>query len=389
MQLLHNFKRIPIAWLQVLHQPAKLCVALAGICFSNLLMFFQMGLMDSLYNSQCKSIELMDADLIMISSRHVSLSSLVSFPRRKLYQTMGIAGVKYVTPLRIGRAKWINPSDKKAYDIYIYGTNPAYPSLLIPELANANDKLKQLRMALFDRKSKSQYGDVINELARSGKVVTEIEGQKVDVIGSYSMGATFAADANLIVGDSTFLYLFRDQKPEQIQVGLIKLNADATPGKIQSEARSFLTDDVRILTKPQFISMELNYWKENSSVGYIFGLGVIVGFIVGAIIVYQILFSDVTNSLAQYATLKAMGYSDIFVISIVIQQSAILAFLGFIPGIGLSYLLYGALADATGLAVVMTVQNAVIVLLLTFLMCVGSGIIATKRLIKLDPADIF
>ena len=352
-------------------------------------MFFQIGLIDSLYNSQCKPIELMDADLIMVSTRHVSLSSLVSFSRRKLYQVLGIPGVKYVTPLRIARSKWLNPTDRKSYDIYIYGVNPAYPSLLVPELASANDKLKQLRMALFDRKSKSQYGDIESALARSGKVVTEIDGHQVDVIGTYSMGSTFAADANLIVSDSTFLYLIRDQKPEQIQVGLIKLTPDAPPSKIQAVAQSFSTSDVHILTKAQFAATELNYWKENSSVGYIFGLGVIVGFIVGAIIVYQILFGDVTNSLAQYATLKAMGYTSAFVVSIVIQQSAILALLGFIPGIILSLLLYNALAEATGLAIAMTLQNAVLVLMLTFLMCVGSGIMATKKLIKLDPADIF
>ena len=123
--------------------------------------------------------------------------------------------------------------------------------------------------------------------------------------------------------------------------------------------------------------------------GFIFSLGVLVGFIVGSIIVYQILFGDVMNSLPQYATLKAMGYRDSYVISIVIQQSAILALVGFVPGLLLSMGLYSLLATVTKLTVLMTTTRALQVLLLTFVMCVGSGTLATRKLVQLDPADVF
>jgi putative ABC transport system permease protein len=131
------------------------------------------------------------------------------------------------------------------------------------------------------------------------------------------------------------------------------------------------------------------YWQRNSSVGFIFSLGVLVGFIVGSIIVYQILFGDVMNSLPQYATLKAMGYRDSYVISIVIQQSAILALVGFVPGLLLSMGLYSLLATVTKLTVLMTTTRALQVLALTFVMCVGSGTLATRKLVQLDPADVF
>ena len=134
---------------------------------------------------------------------------------------------------------------------------------------------------------------------------------------------------------------------------------------------------------------EMNYWKRNSSVGFIFSIGVVVGFLVGSIIVYQILYSDVMKSLPQYATLKAMGYRDPFVIGIVIQQSAILALVGFIPGVVISCGLYFILAEVTRLALVMTVNRALMVLILTFMMCVSSGTLATRKLVQLDPADVF
>jgi len=147
--------------------------------------------------------------------------------------------------------------------------------------------------------------------------------------------------------------------------------------------------NVMVLSKQELAEKEINYWKRNSSVGFIFSLGVLVGFVVGSIIVYQILYGDVMNSLPQYATLKAMGYRDPFVIGIVIQQAAILAAVGFIPGVLLSSGLYVLLANVTKLTVLMTLNRALLVLALTFVMCVGSGTLATRKLVQLDPADVF
>jgi putative ABC transport system permease protein len=203
------------------------------------------------------------------------------------------------------------------------------------------------------------------------------------------MGATFASDANLITGDNTFLYLFPDANPRQIQLGLIRLQPGTSAASVQAALQPLMRRDVKVLTRAELADLEISYWKRNSSVGFIFSLGVLVGFVVGSIIVYQILFSDVMNSLPQYATLKAMGYRDGYVIALVIQQSALLAFIGFIPGVLSSMGLYWVLATVTKLSVFMTLQRGLLVLLLTFVMCVGSGALATRKLVQLDPADVF
>jgi putative ABC transport system permease protein len=382
-------KRTPIAWLQVTNNPVKMLIALAGVSFSNLLMFFQLGLMDSLYNSQRKPINRMQADLIMVSSKYSNMGALQDFQRSRLYQVLGVQGVDYVSPLRISRGSWITPETRKSYDIYIFGVNLVYPSLDFPELEQNPGRLQPLRTALFDRNSKKQYGDVIGTLARGDNFFLEINGKEIKIIDSFEMGSTFAADANLITSDSTFLYLFPKADRNKIQVGLIKLQPGASAEQVKATMQSLLTNDVMVLTKPELSQLELNYWKKNSSVGFIFSLGVLVGFVVGSIIVYQILYGDVMNSLPQYATLKAMGYTDRFVIAVVIQQSAILALIGFIPGVIISYGLYYLLATVTKLTVYMTVERSVQVLILTFIMCVGSGTLATKKLVQLDPADVF
>ena len=118
-------------------------------------------------------------------------------------------------------------------------------------------------------------------------------------------------------------------------------------------------------------------------------MGVLIGLLVGCIIVYQILYTDVTDHLGEYATLKAMGYHDRALYSIVIQESIILSLFGFLPGVGLSMLAYHVARDATSLPIAMTFVRFVTVYILTALMCIISGALAMRKLRSADPAEIF
>jgi len=389
MNLRRLLRRTPVAWLQVSHNPVKLAIALAGVSFSNLLMFFQLGLLDSIYNSQRKPIQKLRADLVMVSAAYSNLGALQTFDRSRLYQALGVAGVEGVAPLRIARATWITPETRRSFDVSVYGISLARPSLAFPELERDVSRLQPLRNALFDRRAKAQYGPVAATVARDGSAAVEVNQKQLRIVDTVELGATFSAEANLVVSDSTYFYLFPTADPRRIQLGLIQLKPGADARSVQQALQPLMPSVVKVLTREELENLELNYWKRNSSVGFIFTLGVLVGFVVGSIIVYQILFGDVMNSLPQYATLKAMGYTDFYVISVVIQQSAILAIVGFVPGVLSSMGLYWLLATVTKLSVFMTLERALQVLLLTFVMCVGSGALATRKLVQLDPADVF
>jgi putative ABC transport system permease protein len=170
---------------------------------------------------------------------------------------------------------------------------------------------------------------------------------------------------------------------------VIQLQPGVSREQVQATLASFLDPSVRVLTLQQLEAVEVDHWRNNTSFGLIFNLGVLVGLIVGAIIVYQILYSDVSDHLPEYATMKAMGYSDRFVVGIIVQESVLLAALAFVPSLVLAIGLYAVLANSTSLLIAMTVQRAVAVFALTLTMAAGSGWLATGKLRRLDPADIF
>ncbi|MEO1148808.1 MAG: FtsX-like permease family protein, partial [Cyanobacteria bacterium J06638_22] len=145
---------------------------------------------------------------------------------------------------------------------------------------------------------------------------------------------------------------------------------------------------VEVFTHEELIAKELAYHETNPT-GPIFTFGAVMGFVVGVVIVYQVLYADINDHLNEYATLKAIGYSNRSLLSVVIQEALLLGVLGFIPGYGISLGMYWFLVYLTELELVMRASIAASVFALTMLMCLLSATIASRKLRSADPADVF
>jgi putative ABC transport system permease protein len=381
-------KHIPLSWLQLIEHKSRLAIAIAGIAFADLLIFVQLGFQDALYDSAIAPHQNLKADLVVINPHFQSLISVKSFQRDRLYQTLGFNGVKSVNSLYIGTGLWRNPTTRIDRAILVWGVDPSQPTFTFPEVQQKLDKIKSLNRVLFDRAGRPEYGDIEKDYQAKGAFEVEVNSKLLTVEGIFTNGASFAADGNVITSDSTFLNLFSERKRSSVDVGLITLQPGANRKLIQQEIAATMPE-LRILTIEEFAAIEKNYWESQGAIGFIFTLGVIVGFIVGIVIVYQILHTEVSDRLPEYATLKAMGYTDRYLFSIVLQEALILAILGFLPGMAASMGLYQIAQAATLLPIVMKTDRAIFVLILTVIMCVSSGSIAIRKLQAADPADLF
>jgi len=389
MTLKQLLRRTPLAWRQAIHRPMRLAAAIAGVSFANVLVFFQLGLSGGLYDSQKRPLQRLNGELVMVSGRYLYLGEQLNIPRARLTQALGVEGVRNVAPLYLGQTKWLNRETRQQKQALLFGLAPENPALRIPEIDAQPLVLQRGDSLFFDTRSKSNAGPVAEVVRREGSYETELQGVRGRVDGLFTMGLTFAADINLITSATNFKNYFPNQNADDIQMGVIQLEPGADPQRVKATLESFLDPSVKVLTIPELEAVEVNYWRRNSSFGLIFGVGVLVGLVVGGIIVYQILYSDVSDHLSEYATLKAMGYDDAFVVNIIVQESLILAVLAFGPSLLLSLGLYAFLARATSLMVVMTVGRAVLVFGFTLAMCGLSGWLATGKLRRLDPAEIF
>ena len=382
-------RRIPLSWLLLTRQPVRLLVALAGISFAGILMFMQLGFRDGLFDASVTVHRLFDADVVLISPRSASSVRMAGFPRRRLVQTLADPDVEGVTPVHWGLMLWRNPETRRNRSILALGFNPDDPFFVDPSLAEKTDALKQKGRILFDQLSRPEFGPIA-DWYRDGRVVeTEIAGNRVRVAGLVSLGTSFGADGNLLTSTETFLDLMPQKPPGAIEVGLVRLKPGADPEQVVSRLSQRLPKDVSVLTKQGFIDFEQNYWKSSTSIGFIFSLGAAMGFVVGCVIVYQVLYTDVSDHLPEYATLMAMGYRLSHLLGVVVREGFYLAAMGYVPAYLAGQGLYWFVRDATKLPVGMDLSRALTVLVMILVMCMLSSFLAMRRLIDADPAEIF
>ncbi|MEN8444725.1 MAG: ABC transporter permease DevC [Cyanobacteria bacterium J06555_13] len=382
-------REIPLAWLQLIRRKGRFLTAIAGIAFANILILMQLGFQNALYDSNTRLHNQLDADLVMLNPTAQNLSNLNTFPRRRLFQAENFIQVVSAVPLYISVAFWKNPQTRQNTSIIVLGFNPLQPTFTLPELTLNTNVMLFPDTLLFDSKSRGNYEETIAQVESGERVTTEIQGRQLVIGGLYQVGASFVADGSVMTSDQNFLRIFSDRQASEVSIGLIRLQPGSDINAIAQGIQQSLPNDIRILTRQEFIDFEANYWRSSTSIGFIFSLGVVMGFVVGVIIVYQILYSDVSDHLPEYATLKAMGYHNMYLLSVVSQEALILAISGYIPGYLVSSLLYKSTRDATNLPLLMTPNLALLTLFLTILMCAISGVIAMRKLRAADPADIF
>jgi putative ABC transport system permease protein len=381
--------KTPLSWLQLSHEKARLLIALAGIGFADMLMFIQLGFQAALFDSSVTFHKALTGDIFLMSPQSDALGFTKTFSERRLYQSLAVEEVESVVPIYLNFGSWKNPIKRNTRTILTIAFNPAQNPVNFPGIQQNIDQIKLPDVVLFDDSSRAEFGPIPDLLAQNKVVKAEVDSRKVTVGGIFTMGASFAADGNILTSDTNFLRLFPDRQEGLIDMGIINLKPGANLESVKATLEAKLPKDVEIFDREEFIQNEISYWQNATAIGFIFTLGTAIGFVVGIVIVYQILYTDVANHLPEYATLKAMGYKDSYFVVLVFQEAIILAVLGFLPGYLIAIGLYSLAAGATALPLAMTANRAITVLILTVIMCCVSGSVAVRKLSAADPADIF
>ena len=382
---------LPLAWLQLKRQPVRYLVAIAGIGFAALLMYMQIGFQSGLLTSATTFYAALDADLVLISPKTVSSASFSQFPQSQLFRANGYDAVESVVPLYVTNISAQKLGGEKPTSLRIIGYDPELKALNVDAINQQASKLKTTGYVLFDTKGNSRTGPVAKAVEENGYQFMTLYNlsQTFRAVGLFGLGSTFAADSNLLTSSSTAIQLANQINFGEISLGLIKVKDKASIPQLQKSLNKLYDGEIQILTKEELISQEQNYWNTSSSFGIVFGFGTFMGVLVGGVMVYQVLYTDVTDHLKEYATLKAVGFSNQFILAIVIQEAILLGISSFIPSTLVSTGMYAFLTSASGINIQMTHQKISLVGALTIGICAASAAIAVNKLRDADPASVF
>ncbi|SIN77447.1 putative ABC transport system permease protein [Singulisphaera sp. GP187] len=391
-----------LAWLNLVHDKRRLAVSMAGVSFAVVLMTMELGFRFALLDSMVEIVRLLDTDLVIASKSKSTLVTSAPFNRRVLQDALMFREVEEACPLYIetrfsalrnpnlGRSGADRLARKvTARRIRVLAYDPRDHLFFLPEVDARTAELEEPSTALYDEKSNQAIGPFTAGHEAS------LAHRPLRIVGTFRLGTDLVNDGNLIMSDQNFLRYFPDRRfrePElrSVELGLVRL----APGADAGQVRRWLEEElgprgVNVFTKDQFLAREREFWDVRTPIGTIFSVGALLGLVVGAVICYQILSSDIADHLAEYATLKAMGYANHLLVEVVMVEALILSVVGFVPGLLISCGLYRGLAWYTGLLMNLTPGRALLVLGLAVVMCLGSGLFAMRKLLSADPAGLF
>lgn len=384
-------RNVPLAWRNLTEHKLRLLASVAGVAFATTLMFMENGFRKAILDSMVNVIERIDGQVVIVSRTLYTLSVPFPFPLERIVQARGVEGVESSSPLyTVTRSSyWRNPETGSEERICVVGYPPEDDLLDLPELKNSRELWSRPNTAMADERSREKQFGVF----RPG-MVSELAGKRFEVVGTFSLGINVQTNGNLVVSDRNMMTAFPELDgpslmDRKVHVGVLRTSPDADPRRVRDAVAEALPPDVRVLTLDQFIARERDFWDKVAPIGTVFYIGVVMGFIVGSVICYQVLYSDISDRMPEFATLKAIGYSNAALYRVVLTQALYLAFLGYAAGLVVSVFLFHWVHRLTGLPMDVPRNNPYLILALTAAMCLGSGAYAARRLISADPAQLF
>ncbi len=377
-----------LAWRQLVFDRTKLVAAICGVLFACVLVFMQLGFRDALYASAASAPVKLNGDLFLMHKQSEALWRPVRFKRSELMRVLGNSAVAEAYPLYLGLAPFKNIQTRTKRTLMVYGFDPDSQIFKIDAIDDKRAELRLKDTVLFDEYSRPEFGPM-QQLLAADQNVTEINDYKVTVVGLFRLGVSFAADGNVVTSDLNFMRIFSRRNHEDIDLGVIKLHPGASATQVQAALRSQLNEFVNIFTYEELLSYEKDYWANTAPIGFIFGFGTVMGWVVGLVIVYQILFTDIANHRNEFATLKAMGYEQGYFVRVVFASAFFLAVLGFIPGYLLSLGLYHMAESKMYMPMPLPFGKVTTVFMFMLSMCFMAGLLAIRKLKDANPADMF
>ena len=385
-----RFRRVHLAWRSVTHDKRRFVLSMAGIMFAAVLMFMQLGFLNAVFDSQVELLRRLNADLVITNSSKHHLGVNEPFGRRRLEQVRAVDGVAAAYPLYIEGtiSLWKNPVTRESRLIRAVGVRPEDHALLNLPLEQYLSELHEEDTALIDTRSKDFFGP------RERGVHTELAGQRIRVVGTFELGTDFDYDGTVILSENNFLKFFPDQQTDPTGLGRVELGlVRVQPGRSASEVRKAIAEtlprDIRVWTKDEIIAQEIYFWQVFTPVGFVFGLGLIVGFIVGVVICSQILYTSVVDRMTLFGTLKAIGYSNAYLVRLVTSEALLLSLLSFAPAVAIAAVLYRFLVSIIGFEMFLNAQRILLVMLLTVGMSMAAALVAVRKAVTADPAEVF
>jgi putative ABC transport system permease protein len=372
-----------VAWRILTHERARNVLTIGGIFVSILMIFLQLGFYSSVPKAGMLVYNHLRFDIILTSSSYVFQEQAYEFPRERLHEALALAEVRSAAPFYEGEASWLNTVGGLRRDVFVMACKLADKCFRVEDIESDEARLQQPDTVLIDTATLAMFGP------QTSGHRAEVNRRAVEIAGHYRLGTGFTGLGAIVTSDLNFSRIFPQRSLADVNFGLLRLRPGADAGEVAARLRRLMPPDVRVFTRDELARYEETFWRTRTSTGLIFGFGVVVSVVVGAVILYQALTTQVVRQLPQYATLRAIGYADRQLHRIVLNIALITSGIAFVPSWIAAIGAYAKVRDLARLPIEMTAMRVIVVFLVVIAMSAATALVAARKLRRADPADLF
>jgi putative ABC transport system permease protein len=356
----------------------RFVATIIGIVFSIVLVTVQLGLFLGFQKMVTTMIDHTQTDLWIVSRGTKCFEDPSLLDKRDQAKALSVPGVTQAVPLLIGFTEWSVPNDGTT-PVFVVGTTPDGLKPWHVVQGNPGD-LDDAHAVGVDRSYFTRLG------VHAVGDTTTIRNHKV-VVKAITQGIRSFATTPYVFAPLDSAQTYIGTTHDDISYFLIHLAHGADVNAVRAGLLKKF-DKIEVLTPTEFRDRSRNFWLFGTGAGFALFGGGLLGAIVGTVIIAQTLYSSTKDHLTEFATLRAIGSSSLYIHKVIIIQALLSAVIGFGAAAIIDFVVVRLTFDSA-LPIVMTPLLTLGLFLLTVVMCVVSAISAIVQVTRIDPARVF
>lgn len=375
--------RIAIKMLQ--GDRAKYYGLIFGIAFATLLMSQQVSIFVSLLGRTASQInDITEASVWVMDPQTQYIEETKAMPARDLQRVRGVTGVEWAVPLFKGMAV-VRAGEGILNQVIVMGVDDASLIGRPPRMILGSwEDIRQPNAMIMDRAGFEFIWP--GEKMELGREI-EINDRRIRIVGICDSTPPFVTFPVTFMRYSEATKIVPTERNAMSFI-LVKPREGISPK--EAATRIHEETGLQALTKPEFMQRSITYVLTRTGIPINFGITIVLGFVIGAAVAGQTFFIFVIENLKQFGALKAIGVTNAQILTMVLAQAAIVAFIGYAIGIGLTTSFFEATKDVTALrGFFMPWQVAAgTAVAIVFIILIAS-LASIRKVMVLDPAIVF
>jgi len=375
---------IKIAIKMLLGDRAKYLGLVFGVTFATLLMAQQVSIFIGLMSRTASVVhDVRDADVWVMDSRVRYIEEVEPLRDVELTTVRSVPGVKWAVPFYKGLST-IRMPDGLTQQVQLIGVDDvSLVGICSKSYMGDPESIRHPQTAMIDKNGyKFTWPKQEFKLGRE----IEVNDNRLVLTAICDANPTFLTFPTIYVSYSTAIQI-TPQIRNKMSFILVK-SGDVDP-KVLAERISKQTG-LQALTQEEFAWRSINYYLTRTGIPINFGITVFLGMLIGAAITAQTFYIFVIENLKQFAAMKAFGVTNGQLLRLVLTQAALVAFVGYSLGIGLTALFFKVTSNSPAMRgfflhwQVMAGSAGIITLIILL-----STVVSLRKVFTVDPAVVF